>query len=90
MRMIGGREGMYYILNKRLLASELEYAIASKQGRKFSKYSKSEPLTVSPVQSLQTWGVTHLLSHSKPCNRAYNVEKRAINAFSRPKVPQFW
>jgi hypothetical protein len=69
---------------------ELEYVIASKQGRKFSKHPKSELLTVSPVQSLQTCGITHLLSHSIPCNRAYNVEKRAINAFSRPEVPHFW
>ena len=72
-----------YIYNRNNILSEHVYIHTRHQKSANKKSTKLGWLTAGPVQELYLYSFVSTLPHPFPVDRAYNVQKRAKNAFSR-------
>jgi hypothetical protein len=81
--------GVLYIYNNRNIWSEHDQVKSSTKNCKMQKSTKSEPLTVKPVQNIQACGFSPTIHHCIAADRALNAEIRAINATTIAKIAEF-
>ena len=74
---------MEHIYNSKNILLEHVYINTRHQKSANKKSTKLGWLTADPVKGLHLYGLIPILPHPFPVDRAYKVQKRSKNAFSR-------
>ena len=74
---------MEHVYNMNNILLERVHIDTRHQKSAYKKSTNIGRLTAGPVQVLHLYGLIPILPHLFPFDRAYNVQKRPKNAFSR-------